>query len=242
MNISEEKGLNVIREKIKSFCLAPLFNKNHKMKLIILDEADSMNETSQGALCRMIEKFSKNVRFALICNFPSKIIEPIQSRCVILRFKKLKRKISFEFLFRILEKEKIHFDIQSIEVMIFLANGDMRKILNQTEMFIKDSGYLSITEIKKFIPKLNTSELIDFFFNFLIHQEELATEILLDVINQGLSTIDLVHDFLLVLKQIRLKNSLKLKILEFLSELRLDFGKNVFFVRLVSSLREKLEF
>mmetsp|Transcript_53728 Transcript_53728/g.127050 ORF Transcript_53728/g.127050 Transcript_53728/m.127050 type:complete len:315 (+) Transcript_53728:60-1004(+) len=240
MNISEEKGLSVIREKTKSFCSRDFSKKRKRTKLVILDEADSMNETSQGALCRMIEKFSKNVRFVLICNFPSKIIEPIQSRCAILRFKKLKENLSLEFLLKIFKNEKIYFDLSSVEFLIFLADGDMRKILNQTEMLIGDSKKMKIGSIRKILPKFQTWGALDFVFNIFRNETKIAEEILFDIFNQGNSKLDFINEFFGIIKKVGLKNYQKLKLLSHLSKSRLDFQKNFSFLYFFEELKKTI--
>ena len=106
LNASDNRGIGVIRNKIKDFCRQKIISIKYSVKVIILDEADSLTETAQEALRRIMENFSENSRFILICNFPSKIIEPIQSRCTILVFKYPNFEELLNFLVKKFEKKK----------------------------------------------------------------------------------------------------------------------------------------
>lgn len=89
LNASNERGIDVVRNKIKSFCQTKVTLPEGRQKIIILDEADSMTEGAQQALRRTMELYSNTTRFALACNNSDKIIEPIQSRCAMIRYSKL---------------------------------------------------------------------------------------------------------------------------------------------------------
>ncbi len=90
LNASDQRGIDVVRDQIKSFAQKKVSLPQGKTKIIVLDEADSLTEGAQHALRMIISNFSETTRFVLSCNTSSKIIEPIQSRCIILRFGKLK--------------------------------------------------------------------------------------------------------------------------------------------------------
>lgn len=90
---SDERGINVIREKVKEFARTKPIGAA-SFKIIFLDEADALTQDAQQALRRTMEMFSNNVRFILSCNYSSKIIEPIQSRCAIFRFRPLRTRTS----------------------------------------------------------------------------------------------------------------------------------------------------
>merc|ERR1712232_643054 len=100
------------------------------MKIIILDEADSMTGAAQQALRRTMENYSDSTRFALACNISSKIIEPIQSRCAILRFTRIQDSEMDKRLKEILEKEQAPYEQPGLDALIFSAEGDMRNVLN----------------------------------------------------------------------------------------------------------------
>ena len=109
LNASNDRGIDVVRNRIKMFAQQKCTLPQGKHKIIILDEADSMTEGAQQALRRTMEIYSKTTRFALACNNSEKIIEPIQSRCAVLRYSRL---TDAQVLSRVLEvctSEKVHF-------------------------------------------------------------------------------------------------------------------------------------
>lgn len=104
LNASDDRGIDVVREQIKTFASTKtIFNLG--VKLIILDEADSMTNIAQAALRRIIEQYSKNVRFFIICNYVSKILPAIQSRCTRFRFSPLEKQNILSFLQNVAQQE-----------------------------------------------------------------------------------------------------------------------------------------
>ncbi|KAL6076374.1 Replication factor C (RF-C) subunit [Balamuthia mandrillaris] len=129
LNASDDRGIDVVREQIKNFASTrKIFSTG--VKLVILDEADSMTNAAQAALRRVIEKFSKNTRFCLICNYISKIIPALQSRCTRFRFSPLDPVQIKPRLQHIIKQERINVTDDGLEALIKLAEGDMRKCLN----------------------------------------------------------------------------------------------------------------
>lgn len=104
-----------------------------KQKVIILDEADSMTKGAQQALRRTMEVYSAHTRFALACNTSTKIIEPIQSRCAILRYSKLSDEQVLRRLMQVCAAEGITWDAKGLEALVFTAEGDMRNALNNLQ-------------------------------------------------------------------------------------------------------------
>lgn len=129
LNASDARGIDVVRNEIKEFAgTKQLFNKG--IKLIILDEADAMTQDAQFALRRIIEKYTKNARFCLICNYVSKIIPALQSRCTRFRFAPLKEEHIRNRLTEIATKENCHVTEDGINAILRLSEGDMRRVLN----------------------------------------------------------------------------------------------------------------
>ena len=129
LNTSDQRGINTVRKKIKEFASTRSFFKNG-LKIIILDEADSMTNIAQCALRRIIEKYSKNVRFCIICNYINKIIPAIQSRCMKFRFSLLSEKEIEIKIKAIAEQENITISDKGLKTIVELSNGDMRKGIN----------------------------------------------------------------------------------------------------------------
>jgi replication factor C subunit 3/5 len=129
LNASDDRGIDVVREQIKNFASTKtIFSSG--FKLIILDEADNMTQAAQAALRRVIEKYTRNVRFCLICNYVSKIIPALQSRCTRFRFGPLKLDQIEKRLNFIIEREGVKIDDSGKQALLKLSNGDMRRALN----------------------------------------------------------------------------------------------------------------
>jgi replication factor C small subunit len=134
LNASDERGIKMVREKVKGFTewrgVTGEQQTKNLFKIIILDEADEMTSEAQTALRAMIEKGSEVTRFILICNYLSQIIEPIQSRCVVFRFTRLPREDVIAHLKMICEKEKVMFEEKALAQVYDATGGDMRHSIN----------------------------------------------------------------------------------------------------------------
>lgn len=129
LNASDDRGIDVVREQIKNFASTRNIYSSG-FKLIILDEADSMTNQAQSALRRIIEKYTKNVRFCIICNYVSKIIPAIQSRCTRFRFAPLEIEQVESRLQTIIDQEQIDLTEDGKKALLRLSKGDMRRALN----------------------------------------------------------------------------------------------------------------
>lgn len=144
LNASNERGLDVVRNKIKMFAQTKVTLDPGKQKLVILDEADAMTESAQQALRRIIEIYSKTTRFAFACNLFDKIIEPIQSRCAVVRFNRLNDDQIRSKMLSICEQMNIKYNNKGIDAIIYTAQGDMRQAINNLQSTY--DGFESITE------------------------------------------------------------------------------------------------
>ena len=129
LNASDERGINIVREKVKSFARTKSLGKV-PFKVIFLDEADALTPEAQQALRRTMENYSATCRFVLSCNYSSKIIDPIQSRCAIFRFKLLERKDIERYLKKIMDSERITVSPEALEILYEGSEGDCRKAVN----------------------------------------------------------------------------------------------------------------
>jgi len=130
LNASDDRGIDVVRDKIKQFAHKKVTVPAGMHKIIILDEADSMTESAQQALRMVMTEFSNTTRFALACNDSSKLIEPIQSRCAIVRFTKLADEQVVKRLKVVMDAEEFEYEGDGVEALVFTAEGDMRYALN----------------------------------------------------------------------------------------------------------------
>jgi replication factor C small subunit len=133
LNASDERGIGIIRGKIKDFARTAPIGKT-KLKIIFLDEADSLTTDAQAALRRTIERYSHICRFIFSVNYSSKIIEPIQSRCAIFRFKPLNSEDIKKYMRHIATQEGLEITSDGLETLIFISRGDLRKAINALQV------------------------------------------------------------------------------------------------------------
>ena len=133
LNASDERGIDVVRGKIKEFArTAPLGEDG--FKIIFLDEADALTGAAQAALRRTMERYARTCRFIMSCNFSSKIIDPIQSRCAVFRFKPIKAEDLEKYLKFVASKEGLKITSEGYQAITYLAQGDLRRAINGLQM------------------------------------------------------------------------------------------------------------
>ncbi|NWT76685.1 RFC5 factor, partial [Prunella himalayana] len=129
LNASDDRGIDIVRGPILSFASTrTIFKKG--FKLVILDEADAMTQDAQNALRRVIEKFTENTRFCLICNYLSKIIPALQSRCTRFRFGPLTPELMVPRLQHVIQEEGVDVTEDGMKALVTLSSGDMRRAVN----------------------------------------------------------------------------------------------------------------
>jgi replication factor C small subunit len=223
LNASDDRGINVVREDVKNFARI-LPSGVTRFKIIILDEADQMTSEAQHALRRTMERYNEITRFILICNYSSKIISPIQSRCAIFRFKGLEKEDIIERLKFIAEKKRLAINDEALEALYESSEGDLRQAINalqaatsltsdiNTEIVYQVLGYVNPKEIRRAIL-----DCVKTPPNFLAARKNV--QILMESL--GLSGQDLVKHFNRELGKIsdnKLPQYVKLKALTLLSD------------------------
>ena len=132
LNSSDERGIDVVRNKIKEYArMSPM---GGGFNIIFLDECDHLTGDAQAALLRTMEMFTRTSRFVLSCNYSSRIIEPIQSRTAVFRFRPLKPEAIQRYLERIAKEEKLKVTPGAMKALIYIAGGDMRKAVNALQV------------------------------------------------------------------------------------------------------------
>jgi len=178
LNGSDDRGINVVREQIKEFCstnnnLYKMFSKKNMYKMVILDEVDSMTLDGQFALRRIIENYTENTRFCLICNYITKITPALRSRCLAFRFEPLNTDYILDKMYDIMDKENVDLEDDVIDKIVVKSDGDLRKGINMLQC---------LTTFRK-ISKSNN---INLLFN-MINQSDI--ELILEELNSKNSFI-----------------------------------------------------
>lgn len=211
LNASDDRGIDVVREKIKGFAQQKVTLPEGKLKVIILDEADSMTGAAQQAMRRTMELYSKTTRFALACNISSKIIEPIQSRCAIIRFSRIADEELAKRLALVLEKESAPYDKSGVDALIFSAEGDMRNVLNGAQSTYNAFGKISHDEVFRMNDQPQPKKIRECLMAALKGDWENAFGPIHDIHKQGYSTTDIISTFARVAKQVEVPEHIKLE-------------------------------
>lgn len=200
LNASDDRGIGIVRGPLLTFASTKVVFKAG-FKLIILDECDSMTNDAQNALRRIIEKFTINTRFCLICNYLSKIIPALQSRCTRFRFAPLKASQIKPRIDYVIKQEKVNATEDGIKALIDLSEGDMRKVLNilqstsaAFDVVNEDNVYLCCGRPQKHDIENILSWLLNKNFNFIYEN------ILKLKLDKGLALQDILtqlHPFIL---------------------------------------------
>ena len=130
LNASDQRGIDVVRDRIKGFARSSF---GGDFRIVFLDEADSLTDEAQAALRRTMEQFSDNTRFILSCNYSSKIIDPIQSRCAVFRFSPLSDEAVSGMVREIAAAEEIEVTDEGVDALVYAADGDMRRAINSLQ-------------------------------------------------------------------------------------------------------------
>lgn len=137
MNASDDRGIDVVRDQIKSMAQQSA-SSGYQFKIIYLDEADNLTKDAQAALRRVMEQYTDQTRFILSCNYANKLIDPIQSRCTVLPFRRLHDDEINELITRILEKEDIDYEGGVVDKIIEHVDGDARRAVHTLQTSVDD--------------------------------------------------------------------------------------------------------
>jgi len=211
LNASDERGIKMVRERVKEFASIMKLSINQEkdekpFKIIILDEADEMTSEAQTALRRIIEDSAKTTRFIFICNYLSHIIEPIQSRCVIFRFSKVREDEIVEYLANICRSEGIKFEEKALRKIYEHTNGDLRYSINILQA-ASASGSVTIQQVQSSIGISGRSmiaEIIDLAINSKFNESRIKLLELLNV--YGVSETDFLKYANEEIYKLRLEN------------------------------------
>ena len=214
LNASDERGINVVREKVKSFAKTKSLG-NVPFKVIFLDEADALTPEAQQALRRTMENYSSSCRFILSCNYSSKIIDPIQSRCVIFRFKLLEKKDIGKVLQKISDKEGLTLNPNAIESIYEGSEGDCRRSINILQSTASISPSITSDLVGTVISNTKPKEIKIVLDYALAGDFEKAREKLLDVmLTESISGQDVIKAIQKEIWNLPVEPEIKVKLTE----------------------------
>lgn len=211
LNASDDRGIDVVRNQIKQFAQKKCSLPPGRHKIIILDEADSMTAGAQQALRRTMEIFSNTTRFAFACNQSNKIIEPLQSRCAILRYSKLQDDQVLRRLLEVIQAENVQYTNDGLEAIIFTAEGDMRQALNNLQSTVAGYGLVNGENVFKIVDSPHP-----LVVKRMLLAPSLDDSLLLfkELWNKGYSAVDIVTTCFRVTKNLdEVKESVRLEII-----------------------------
>ena len=228
MNASDERGIDVVRTQIKEFArTSPLGDA--QFKILFLDEADALTTDAQAALRRTMETYARTCRFILSCNYSSKIIDPIQSRCAIYRFRPLDREAVIEEIGRIAAAEGLTLTEGALDAIVYVAAGDMRKAINA----LQGAAIISPRIDEKMIYAITANarpdeidELLDLSIGGRFDEAERALSDLTRV--RGIAPNEVLNQCYRALVQRDIDRALKVKLIDAIGEadFRLSEGAN----------------
>lgn len=200
LNASDERGIDVVRNQIKQFATKKVNLPPGRHKLIILDEADSMTPGAQQALRRIMEIHANTTRFALACNNSSKIIEPIQSRCAILRFARLTSEQILHRLVDVCKMEDVKYSPEGLEALLFTADGDMRQALNNLQSTVAGFSFVNAEHVYRVCDSPHPAVIEEILLSCTKGQMDRAQAGLEQLLALGHSSVDLISILFRVVK------------------------------------------
>ena len=192
LNASDERGIDVVRNKIKEFARSKAI-QDIPFKIIYLDEADALTKDAQHALRRTMEDYTQSTRFILSCNYSSKIISPIQSRCAVFRFKPLPKEILVNILSNIAEKEEMQVTAGALNFVYQASEGDARKAENLMQACSAITSDINLSVVEQVVSFAEPEEILSVIDLAISGKFEEAKNKLFDVmIKHGLSGMDII--------------------------------------------------
>jgi len=214
LNASDERGIDVIRINVKNFARTRGLTEV-PFKIIILDEADHLTDEAQHALRRTMEIFARTCRFCLICNYSSRIIQPIQSRCALFRFTPLRDEDLTSRLRYIAEREGVHLVKSGTEAILEVAEGDMRRAINTLQAaasFGKDVTYDSVYDVIGVVKPTDVLEIVKSALKAEFIEARSSLRRLL--IDEGFSETDILREIYRVVLDSGMREKWKVKAIE----------------------------
>ena len=220
LNASDNRGLDILNNTIIYFCKKKLIDSdgNPIPKIIIMDEADNITTKAQNMIANMIEEFSKHTRFVFTCNESSKLIESIQSRCLVVYIAPLKPMIVSNHLEKICQDEKIEFDKEGLDMIAKDCKGDLRASINLLDAISNGFGYINCENIIKLSYQPNPTKILNLIQECAQRSIYNAIDIIHVLKSEGYCGTDILLAMINVLKEVAIDESIRLKYINIISE------------------------
>ncbi len=220
LNASDERGIGIVRGKIKDFARVAPLNMAF-FKIIFLDEADALTHDAQAALRRTMEKYTQTCRFILSCNYSSKIIEPIQSRCAVFRFRPLLPEDISDYLDRIAKKEGITVTEDGYDALIYLSSGDMRKAINALQVASSLHDSIDSAILYRASSTARPEDIRELLDSVIMNNDFMKARNLLDtlLIDYGLSGEDVIKQIHRTIFDLNLPEMEQVKLMDMVGEI-----------------------
>ena len=214
LNASDDRGIDVVRNTIKDFARTKSIG-NSPFKIILLDESDSLTRDAQQALRRTMEQYSRTCRFILSCNYSSRIIDPIQSRCTIFRFKPLEKESINKIIDNISKEEKLKVNDKARAALIYVSGGDVRRLENVMQSCSTMSREITEELVYEIISAAKPKEIREILDFAVKGKFENARDKLLDVmLKHGLSGLDIIKQIQSEIWSLDLKDERKIELVD----------------------------
>lgn len=230
LNSSDERGIDVVRQKVKDFARTKAI-ENLPFKVIFLDEADALTREAQQALRRTMENYSNTCRFILSANYSTRIIDPIQSRCVVLRFKLLEKKDISTVIKRIEEQEKLKMSDDAFEALYEGSEGDCRRAINLLQTTASISPDINAEMINMILSSTKPKDIRVVLDYALAGDFINARDKLLDVmLKESISGTDIIKAIQKEVWNLQIEPEIKVKLTEKIgeTEFRMTEGSDEF--------------
>ncbi|MDD1651924.1 MAG: replication factor C small subunit [Methanomicrobiales archaeon] len=218
LNASDERGIDVVRNQIKQ-CARTTPLAGATFKILFLDEADALTSDAQAALRRTMENYAQTCRFILSCNYSSKIIDPIQSRCAIYRFRPLDSDAIAREMDRIAKREGLTIEPDALEGILFIAQGDMRKAINALQGVAILTSTITREKLFEVTAHATPDEINDLLVTALAGDFEGAEATLSELLShRGIAPLELLHQIYRVVLDRPMDRGLKVALISRMGE------------------------
>ncbi|MBN1645656.1 replication factor C small subunit [Candidatus Woesearchaeota archaeon] len=214
LNASDERGIDVIRNKVKDFARTRALG-DVPFKLIYLDECDSLTREAQQALRRTMETYSRTTRFILSCNWSSKIIDPIQSRCAVFKFKPLEKAELMKLVDKIVKLEKLTIDASAKDALFQVSQGDVRRMENILQSCAGMTNKVTeqvIFDVASVARPKEVGEILDLAVKGRF--QDAKNKLISTMLNYGLSGLDIISQIQKEIWNLSIEEKAKLQMID----------------------------